>query len=315
MKFTSVKERILVAFFVYSTISFAVSTTSFFLFRDLETVDIAASEVNRLYNQVLNGLRIGQQFFTYELNDEEFYLTGNSPSTLEHEKIFTDIIANISTLKSDKKTADLDMGNDLEKLEILLLDYNRLYKESIEQLQARGYKEHGLIGELRREIHEIEEACSNDLDLILSIRRLEKDYLIRKDTAYVYQMVDYNKQLKDRILASNEFSQFKKRRLSSLLAQYYTNLLKVVTIDQRLGFQSSNEVSGGLAPSLQIKIEQISDLIQAINNRAVDQKYDLNTRVKVILVSIVTLSIILTLFLSISFKFVLEEDIDSIEEL
>jgi|AACY02.7.fsa_nt_gi hypothetical protein len=216
MKFTSVKERILVAFFVYSTISFAVSTTSFFLFRDLETVDIAASEVNRLYNQVLNGLRIGQQFFTYELNDEEFYLTGNSPSTLEHEKIFNDIIENISTIKSDKKTDDLDMGNDLERLEILLLDYNSLYKESIEQLQARGYKEHGLIGELRREIHEIEEACSNDLDLILSIRRLEKDYLIRKDTAYVYQMVNYNNQLKDRILASNEFSQFKKRRLSSL---------------------------------------------------------------------------------------------------
>ncbi len=309
MKFNSVKERILVAFFVYSTISFAVSTTSFFLFRDLESVDNATSEVNRLYNQILDGLRIGQQFFAYEMNDENFYLTGSSASIANHEEIIANALETIAQIKNEKGAEILEMTNDLERLELQLTDYKKKYEKSWLLVKEKGFKDQGLIGEMRRQIREVESTLINERELILSLRRNEKDYLLRGDTAYVFQVVSLTTELRDKIFASNNFSDFKKTRLTSLLNRYYKNLIKIVEIDQELGFQSS---VSGIAPTLKANIREISERIQAVNKRAIKKKFAINTRVQLILVSIVTLSIILTLFLSLSFKFVLGDDVEAV---
>ncbi len=315
IKLNTVKERILAAFFVYSTISFAVSTTSFLLFRNMENIDKATSEVNKLYNQTLNGLRIGQEFFAYEIYESEFYVTGLSETLTEHNDILQEVSDQVLFIREDRGIDDLEMTDDLTKLAAFLQSYRNIYDQIVLKLKRKGFKEYGLIGDMRRKIHDVEEELTDELELVLLLRRNEKDYLLRKDTTYYSRVAELSNEISQVVLKKSRLSDYKKRLIANQLQEYNDDFREVITIDFELGFHSSSLSSLGDFSKLKKKISEISELVAAINAKAEKRKFELNTSIQTVLVSIVTLSVILTLFLSLSFKFVLEDDPDKIEDL
>ena len=62
--------------------------------------------------------------------------------------------------------------------------YEQLLKELIHLIQQKGFKNYGLEGKMREYVHSLEDA-NLDLVKILTIRRNEKDFMLRKQKSYV----------------------------------------------------------------------------------------------------------------------------------
>lgn len=60
-----------------------------------------------------------------------------------------------------------------------------LFNELRELIRKRGYVQYGLEGELRDEAHRLEEILSNGTDLLLQMRRHEKDFMLRGEQQYI----------------------------------------------------------------------------------------------------------------------------------
>lgn len=74
---------------------------------------------------------------------------------------------------------------------VLLNEINRnLYAEFIREQKNIGHQSYGLIGEFRKAIHIIENDPNSEISrqFLLEIRRSEKDYLLRKDVRYAYDV-------------------------------------------------------------------------------------------------------------------------------
>lgn len=297
----SSKEKILIAFFIYSTISFLVAVTSFLLFKDLERIDIVTHEVHNIHGKILDALRLGQDFFIHDLEDEGFYLTGNTPSVRVHTQALEQVTEQVRQIREKEEITNPEILQDLGKLEKMLVSYEVLYAQILQKIRFRGFGDYGLNGDMARKMNTLENTLPRKNNLILAIQGYEKRYLLTKDSNNIAQVKRLSSQLKTNISRYN-FSSFQKNRLLILLDDYLNILQKIVQINKKLGFSAGSK---GITANLKQKTIEIRQLVAQIDSQVVKKKFDLNTKVQVILVSIITLSIIMTLFLSLSFKFVL----------
>jgi len=101
--------------------------------------------------------------------------------------------------------------SDLPVNPIAVKEYSQLL-DSLAQLGKRisqnvfevGHRDFGLVGRLREHAHYLEEKKVIAKTEILGLRRLEKDYLLRKDPMYIDQFSDKINQLKKKYAASPE---------------------------------------------------------------------------------------------------------------
>ena len=57
--------------------------------------------------------------------------------------------------------------------------------ELVEKLRYRGFKDYGLEGKMREAIHELQSIDSLNQISLLTLRRHEKDFMLRKDYYYL----------------------------------------------------------------------------------------------------------------------------------
>lgn len=147
-----------------------------------------ASEIDNLEKIILESEKNQNNYFIYSLNNPEYYKTGISP----HITNFNENIDN-----------GIDLCNNLQQVKILDQENKKIiasikvelenYKHAFDLIQSSqkqlGYKDWGLVGEMRNEIHNVEAIIQN-LNLprteayMLLLRRNEKDFLLRKDIKY-----------------------------------------------------------------------------------------------------------------------------------
>ena len=72
------RQRIFIAFLIYTLLSFAVATLSFWLFRRVESINLLADEVHEVHIRIRNLSKLRSDFLLNEPVNEEFYKTGYS---------------------------------------------------------------------------------------------------------------------------------------------------------------------------------------------------------------------------------------------
>src|SRR4051812_24724218 len=109
------------------------------------------------------------------------------------------------------KEADIVKDNniDITKIAGLFAEYNNSFKKIVAAKYKRGELDFGLVGDMRKAIRDVEELTANDGSLkidVLSLRRNEKDYLLRKDRKYIDKHTEIINDILSRY-ADNEMQQ------------------------------------------------------------------------------------------------------------
>lgn len=125
-----------------------------------------------------------------------------------------------------------------------------------EKLIRRGFKDYGLEGALRKSIHEVEKAdFKYDKADLLTLRRHEKDFFLRKDVKY---QTEFNKSL---IAFREKVSKSADASILDLITRYHDQFNEIVDIETQIGLSANTGMRGELSSS----IGQVKPVIKQLN--------------------------------------------------
>lgn len=201
-----------------------------------------------LRENFLQSIRLEEACLRKCRTDDEFY-AGEKVSYLErHRKSLERFLA------STKSYAESYPSNSSKTLQSASRNYQQSFSKLIAQLRRRGFRDFGLIGDLREAIHELESRAQSNSYLFASMllcRRHEKDYLLRGD-------LKYNKKLQAQIATMAETLKGV-AEAGALLDNYQATMAKIVKADETLGLTQSKGLRGRMRSAIH-KLEDPIDL-------------------------------------------------------
>src|SRR5690606_37598573 len=133
-------------------------------------------------------------------------------------------------------------------------------------VKERGFRDLGIEGAMRDCIHKIENSYKNagDESLLLTIRRNEKDYFLRKDIAYITKHRKNLLLFKEHIKGDEQLTEAEKKLYLSWLDDYLMLFTKWMLIDKEIG------IDQGIGITEKMKMHNIlfESMIQIINDES-----------------------------------------------
>ncbi|MFN7330499.1 MAG: HAMP domain-containing protein, partial [Bacteroidota bacterium] len=169
--------------------------------------------------------------------------------------------------------------------------------------KARGFKDFGLEGSLRKAVHEVENSQAKfDKTLLLTLRRNEKDFFLRKDLKY---QRDFAKNLE--LFVSNVS---RDATLTLLAEKYGKEFNRVVELEQTVGLTENAGIRGRLKSNLERSRPQLSQVkteMIAANETAV-----LKSQSRLMIMFVIQLALGITL--AVSYSRIISRSIKSIRD-
>ncbi|MCU0450066.1 MAG: GAF domain-containing protein [Bernardetiaceae bacterium] len=148
------------------------------------------------------------------------------------------------------------------KLEVILQDlrqFEREFEQAVGLVKQKGFKNLGLEGQMRRAIHQIEQApLANARLRLLTLRRHEKDFLLRKDPDYVRRFAAEAALFRGELASTAQASE-----LLPQLDLYQASFAQIVAIEDQIGINSQ----AGLRLQMGQTFDRIQKRLEAINLR------------------------------------------------
>lgn len=187
------------------------------------------SEINKA-NQLINQVDIS--VLQARRSEKDFILRTDIKYASKNKDAIINSLTALDNLES-LEISDENIQQDISQLRNNINVYHSLFKEMVELQTVLGLDEKkGLLGNLRKAVHEVEAmlAEANQVELsasMLMMRRHEKDFLARKADKYVEKMVNEQQVFADK-LATSALPLDQKEQISRLMAQYHKDFLAMV---------------------------------------------------------------------------------------
>jgi len=210
---------------------------------------------------------VAKNFFSYEVINPEFYESGGrSQYIFEQKYLLNELNDRLTKIQKHFPGSDSLIDGKISELRQKLYAYNASFDLTTETIIQRGFKDYGKEGEMRDNIHFIENSQAGlPLELVLTLRRHEKDFILRKESKYIEEFeVAWLKLLKAINKAAIEEED--KSELIVNLNTYHKNFLDLVQLEKKLGFNVLSGLRGDLVFSLSTIQKDIKDISVAITD-------------------------------------------------
>jgi methyl-accepting chemotaxis protein len=193
------------------------------------TRDAALSEYITVQN-------ISQDFLNARRREKDFLLRKDKSFSDLHAQTSAKIGDEIKSLAASIDSAD---GDQLQKMHDLYNAYDAKFNEVANDVTTMGLTpDSGLLGKLRKAVHDIEAALQtyNDPQLMISMlmmRRHEKDFIAREDRSYVDSLTKEQAHFDD-LVRQSSFAPEAQQQLTSLSASYLASFLEMARLDLAL---------------------------------------------------------------------------------
>ena len=203
--------------------------------------------VDKLTEYRLKLRQAEKNFLLKETVNPKFFETGESVYLEEFTSTKEMVDAEIIYLMNDKAVSDMDMLRNVSLIKSGFENYERNFLKLTSYKKVKGFKDYGVIGEMRDQIHLVEDIVEANNNLLytkymLTLRRHEKDYLLRRDLKYQERfekvIVDFIAALrKDHAKGSSA------EQLISALETYQQLFNKVIQQDVLIGFDEKSGIN------------------------------------------------------------------------
>ncbi len=183
----SLKSRLLIWFLVFSflTILLIIPFNTFYFKRKNKIREMTES-VKEMHISFFKIMKAQNNFFIYETSNNYFFATRQSPYLTTYNINLDDLKNLINNIQSNSLVRKDDkLINEFAYLSQAIANYSVIYKKLVDLIAERGFKDFGIEGRMRNEIHRLETFQQLDQTKVLSLRRHEKDYIIRGEELYI----------------------------------------------------------------------------------------------------------------------------------
>jgi serine phosphatase RsbU (regulator of sigma subunit) len=240
----------------------------------LKTTRILLLESNKLKEDILIG-----DF------KEAFYQSGNSEPEKRFRTLNTKTAVYIKYLENSKITDGYRLEWKIARIKNDLAGYIKNYNELIYLYKLKGFKNYGLEGKMREYAHSIYDYGDKNIRLFcLMLRRHEKDFLLRKDLAYVHQFHRVTKEFIEYINEGSGFSVADKNYLLNNLYYYNKYFRQLSRIESKIGVKGRNgylDRSKQIFDAIAVQIEDMDNELRLIKEEH-KQKLEVDTLIVVV---------------------------------
>ena len=275
--FKTFRQRLLFWFLIFIGSSVLIILLSIFYIQQRERIFTTSEQIDASYSSLLKSVLVQQEFFSYETINDQFFKSGNSAYLDRYQLLFDSTIHFIQDAKGLAISAQFKLEGQLEAQEESLYEIDQLFKLLVEKVKERGFRDYNLEGDMRVEAHWLEEAREMPTNNLLSLRRHEKDYIIRNDQKYVDR---FNQLVEQTTLALQKQSRIPKARKTEMLLHlkaYQQKFNQLVTLDREIGIKDNT----ALKQALDTKIHQLEAGFEQLVREAKVRKAQLFYRLNI----------------------------------
>ncbi|MCG8578593.1 MAG: methyl-accepting chemotaxis protein, partial [Bacteroidales bacterium] len=229
---------------------------------------------NNIYNLealMLQMRRNEKDFLARAVSDPKFYTSSKSIYATRLNSNMNAAIEICQELTNNRFIKKNNMTQMVDSIHESLNNYHYIFKQIKGNVLQKGFKDYGMVGEMRQAIHNIETTLKqyNDDKLMvymLMSRRHEKDFLIRHDLKYKSKFLDNAEKFRAAIRQSN-YQAKSKEQMINLFNNYEKTFIQVVSKQTDLGLDEKS----GLLGELRNEVHQIEPVIQRAKTILVEE--------------------------------------------
>ena len=183
----TIKGRLLSAFLALGLLVVPFLIFSFISLKRINNVKDTREKVVAFNAHRLEAQALFSRIQDYDLLTDDFYTKDRNTANLRNlESSFQEGSNALKSLEGTSLNSNPAFKRRIEKLEQELYYLQSLSDKILDLQQERGFRDYGLKGVMRKQIHQLETIKKGaDLADVLSLRRREKDFFLRKDLRYV----------------------------------------------------------------------------------------------------------------------------------
>jgi signal transduction histidine kinase len=226
----------------------------------------------------------------FESVNQLFYETGQSDMVCERDSLWNLMKIRNTELRGEMEENEFLINYQFHQIDSLLNDYSATFRQLLRKINERGFKDYGQEGIMRSFAHQLETTNVIPLTEYLTLRRHEKDFLLRKESRYV----DEFNEMCDNVQVSLRGSESE----TALLNNYRTSFNKLADLNYEIGITPSDGLLGLLSKKTQAVSRHLEELT-ALSQARIEQ-FARRSMIAFSITSVITvaLSIMLTFYTS-----------------
>ncbi len=258
VSFRSFRTRLFFGFIGVSLIFIAWMLLNQLVFEKQRNLEQLSADLLKAETSITSSNELLQRLILVGFKKDAFYSpNGNRESDLFFQKttVLTDELRQLRL----KAVADgINLERQLTEISHLYTLQTKQMKRLLKLVKERGYKNFGVEGQMRNYAHELEQQAKVSTIELLSLRRLEKDYLLRGELAY-QQRFNF---LMEEVLAAKRLPE-----TQALLVNYATAFNRYVVLDNQIGIKQN----AGICAQIEGQTRAINAVIQQVQQSALNQ--------------------------------------------
>ncbi len=244
--------------------------------------------IEQSYIMLLKSVKAQQDFFSYTSKEQHFFRTGDSKYLDIYLGLLDSTRSHLMQIDFEKEKV---LANGIDTIKMDITEIDAVFLELIEQIQARGYKNYNLEGSMRKDAHWLEKVKEIAAADILSLRRYEKDYIIRNERSYVTRFNRKMTAIRKGIEQNNRIPKTRKDNILFYLKGYKNKFAQLVELEQRIGIKDNSGLKQKLDDRITICEAGFSDIVLKSQEWAKDEFRKLTIYFLVIALLLMVISI------------------------
>ncbi|MEM9857791.1 MAG: HAMP domain-containing sensor histidine kinase [Bacteroidota bacterium] len=289
-KINSIKNRILIGFLSVIVGVLLLGSVSLYYLHRINAIRRIDKQLKILETASLHMIKADNDFFDLEAINENYFLKQESKLLEKRNALWGEIQKGLQDAIKNSNADSLKI--DLKQIGDVLNAYNNHFQELTQLVYLRGFKDYGLEGQMRDYAHQLERYNSKvKLSEILSLRRHEKDFFLRKDSVYIHLFDSKINALLTDIKANQDST-------TLLLKNYRSSFHELVQIHKQIGLSGND----GLRHELNTLTTLLDDLFLQLSTSAEERFTNVSNRIiflfSLLLVIIIVVTVLWSNFIS-----------------
>lgn len=248
LELNSIRSRMVSGFLFLTFLILLLALVSLSIIDRTTRIAQLHSSINQLEIHTLSLIKCDNDFFDLETINDQYFINHTSSFLQRHDSLNQLIVSEIQALKTGEYINDEGVMRNLISIDSTLTRYHRQFATLEGLVFTKGFKDYGLEGQMRHHAHALERIVSEThLVPVLFLRRHEKDFLLRSDTAYVTSFRKRSIALHKRLAAENN------PQAMHHLKEYQRLFHELVIIQRELGLTSKH--------GLRNKLNEVTNLL------------------------------------------------------
>lgn len=292
--FLTFRNRLLFWFLVFISSSLIIIALSIAYIQQREQTIKANRLIGASYLSFLSKVVAQKDFFSYDTKNGSFFEAGES-MFLEKEAFYTDstfVLLKEAKASIGRNTYGIDQ--DIATLESTLEEIDSIFRLIVENIKQRGYKNFMLEGQMRADAHWLEAISEIPTEDILTLRRHEKDYIIRNETRYVVKLNERVEGIKDQLNKRQNIPPERLRDIQFHLEGYQQKFNQLVSLDRVIGIKDNT----ALKLTLDNLVRNLELTYRSLFKKATARKEALFFRLNLIFIALAVLLSLISVWLS-----------------